>query len=47
MLQNELEVRMMTAKAALTMAEKWNGQMPADILPAGSPMLMNLGTIAK
>jgi hypothetical protein len=43
-LQTELKIREMQAKASLTMAEKWNGQLPANILPANSPMLLNLGT---
>jgi hypothetical protein len=42
-LQNQLEIQTMQAKAALTMAEKWDGRLPANILPANSPMLMALG----
>lgn len=41
-LKNQLEIQMTQAKAALTMAEKWNGQLPASILPANSPLLLNL-----
>lgn len=43
-LQNQLEIATMRAKAAITMAEKWNGQMPANILPSDSPILLNMGT---
>ncbi len=42
-LKNQLEIQMMNAKAALTMAEKWNGQLPSNIMPANSPLLFNLG----
>ena len=30
-------------KSVLAMAEKWNGGLPTNILPANSPLLMNLG----
>ncbi len=43
-LQTDLKIRQIEADAKLTMAQKWNGQMPANILPENSPMLMNLGT---
>lgn len=43
-LQNQLEIQLMTAKAALAMAEKWDGRLPANILPSNSPMLMSLST---
>jgi hypothetical protein len=42
--QNQLQIALIQAQAQKTMAEKWSGQMPANILPANSPMLMNLGT---
>ena len=42
-LQNELEVRLIQARATYAMATNWNGQLPANILPADSPLLMNLG----
>jgi hypothetical protein len=42
-LQNQLEIQLMEAKARLAMAEKWNGQLPASILPSNSPLLLNLG----
>lgn len=43
-LQTELQIRQMEAKAKLTMAEKWNGQLPSNILPSGSPLLMSLSS---
>ena len=43
-LQNDLKIRQLEAQAKVTMAEKWNGAMPANILPSDSPMLMNFGT---
>lgn len=42
--QNELSVKLLNAQANMKMAEKWTGQMPANIIPSNSPMLMNLGT---
>jgi hypothetical protein len=42
--QNQLKIALIEAEAKKTMAEKWSGQMPANILPSDSPMLMNLGT---
>ena len=45
--QNQLEIQMMTAKAQLAMAEKWNGALPANILPANSPLLMSLGSTSS
>lgn len=45
-LQNQLDIATMRAKAAMAMAEKWNGQMPANILPSDSPILLNMGTSA-
>lgn len=42
-LQNQLDIALMTAKAQLEMAQKWDGKLPANILPGNSPMLMNLG----
>ncbi len=41
-LKNDLEIRMKYAEAALAMATNWNGQLPANILPSDSPMLMSL-----
>jgi hypothetical protein len=42
-MKNNLEIQQMQAKAQLEMATKWNGQLPSNILPANSPLLMNLG----
>lgn len=41
--QNDLQVRLLTAQAQMEMAQKWDGKLPSNILPANSPMLMNLG----
>ncbi len=43
-LQNQLDIALMQAKAQLEMATKWDGKLPANILPNNSPMLLNLGT---
>lgn len=40
---NDLQIRMKAADAALQMATKWNGALPSNILPNDSPMLLNLG----
>ena len=42
-MKNTLEIQQMEAQARLEMAKKWNGQMPANILPSNSPLLMNMG----
>lgn len=42
-MKNNLEIQQINAKANLEMATKWNGALPANILPSGSPLLMNLG----
>lgn len=39
--QNDMKIKLMTAEAKLKMAEKWNGQLPANILPEGSGLLMD------
>lgn len=44
MLQNDLQIRQTEAKAKLAMAEKWNGMLPANILPSDSPLLLNMGS---
>ncbi len=44
---NELQIKMKIADAQLNMATKWNGQLPSNILPNDSPMLLNLGTATK
>ena len=41
--QNQLKINLIEAEARMTMASKWNGSMPANILPSDSPMLLNLG----
>lgn len=43
-LQTELKIRLVTAEAQAEMAKRWNGILPANILPANSPLLMNLGS---
>lgn len=43
-LQTQLKIQQMQAQAQLSMAEKWNGQLPSSILPSNSPLLLNLGT---
>ena len=42
--QNQLQITLIEAQAKMAMATKWNGSMPASILPSNSPLLMNLGT---
>jgi hypothetical protein len=41
-LKNLLEIKMIEAKARMLMASNWNGQLPRSILPANSPLLLNL-----
>jgi hypothetical protein len=41
--QNELQVQLLAAQAKMAMATKWDGRMPANILPSTSPLLLNLG----
>jgi hypothetical protein len=45
--QVALQVQTMEAQARLSMATNWNGKLPENILPEGSPLLMNLGASAK
>ena len=45
--QVSLQVQMLQAQAQLAMATNWNGKLPENILPEGSPLLMNLGANAK
>lgn len=40
------EAELLRAQATLEMAEKWDGGMPDNILPADSPMLTTLGVTA-
>lgn len=41
--QNELKIKLLDAESKMAMATKWNGTMPANIIPSDSPLLMNLG----
>ncbi len=43
MVQVEADVRRILANAQKTFAEKWLGSLPASLLPANSPLLLNLG----
>lgn len=40
--QVDIEIQQTLAEAQLTMAKNWNGQLPANILPSNSPLLLNL-----
>ncbi len=40
---NELQIKMIQAEAQMRLASNWDGKLPANILPANSPLLMNLG----
>lgn len=40
--QNKLQIELLTAKAKADFAARWNGTLPANILPAGSGLLLNL-----
>lgn len=42
-LQTELKIRQMEAEARLSMATRWDGKLPENILPSDSPLLMSLG----
>lgn len=44
---NALQISLIEAQARATMASKWNGNLPANILPANSPLLLNLGAETK
>lgn len=39
-----LEIERMNAEARLEMAKKWSGNLPSQILPSDSPLLLGLGT---
>ena len=41
--QVTLEIAKMKAEAGLVSAQKWDGKLPSQILPANSPLLFNLG----
>jgi len=39
--QIRLEIEKMNAQARLAWAQKWNGELPASILPQGSELIMS------
>lgn len=41
--QNDMKIKMLEAEAHFAMATNWDGKLPANILPANSSLLMNLG----
>ena len=41
---NSLQISLIEAQARATMAGKWNGSLPSNILPSNSPLLLNLGS---
>ena len=41
--QNELKINLTLAQAKATLAEKWQGNLPSQIMPEGSQFLLNLG----
>ncbi len=42
--KTQLQIELTRAEAQKTAAEKWNGSMPSNIIPSGSPMLFGLDT---
>lgn len=44
---NGLQIALLEAQARMKMAEKWSGNLPANILPAESPLLLNMGAQSK
>jgi hypothetical protein len=40
---NSLQIALLSAQAKMAMATKWNGSLPANILPESSPLLLNMG----
>lgn len=40
--QNDLKIKMMNAEARLAMAQKWDGKLPANILPENSSLIMDM-----
>lgn len=40
---NTLQISLLEAQARMKMAEKWSGNMPANILPSDSSLLLNMG----
>jgi len=45
--QIDIEISMMVAKARLTMAQKWDGKLPSNILPSDSSLIMDLTSAKK
>ena len=43
MFNNQLQIALIEAQARATMASKWSGNLPSNILPADSPLLLNVG----
>lgn len=43
---NGLQISLLEAQARMTMAQKWSGNLPANILPANSQLLLGMGTTA-
>ena len=41
---NTLQISLLEAQARMAMATKWSGNLPANILPSGSPLLLNMGS---
>lgn len=41
--RNNLQIQLLNAQAKMTMATKWDGKMPSNIIPSTSPLLLNLG----
>jgi hypothetical protein len=41
--KNDLNIRLISAQAQMTTAQRWNGALPANLMPANSPMLNLLG----
>lgn len=44
---NNLQISLLEAQARMKMADKWSGNLPTNILPANSPLLLNLGATEK
>ncbi len=43
----QLDIEMIKAKAMFEAAKKWNGSVPASILPQGSQLLFGLDGVNK
>jgi len=46
-LSTDLKTRLAVAEAQVEMAKRWDGRLPANILPANSQLLLNLGAGAQ